>query len=83
MLGRSAISATAKYPGQQVSFPAMSSAAINKTVGNEFDKSLRYYPKGAGAANANARIVVAHGQDVDGTPFAGERVCFYVDDKAD
>ena len=83
VLGRSAISATAKYPGQPVDFPAQRSATINKTVGNEFDKSMRYYPKGAGAANANANIVVAHGQDIDGTPFAGERVCFYVDDKAD
>jgi hypothetical protein len=83
VLGTSAISATAKYPGQPVDFPAMRSGTINKTVGNEFDKSLRYYPKGTGAANANANIVVAHGQDVDGTPFAGERVCFYVDDKAD
>jgi len=83
VLGRSAISATAKYPGQPPAFPAMMSATITKTVGNEFDKSLRYYPKGTGAANANANIVVAHGQDVDGTPFAGERVCFYVDDKAD
>jgi hypothetical protein len=82
-LGTSAISATAKYPAQPVDFPAQRSATINKTVGNEFDKSLRYYPKGAGAANANANIVVAHGQDIDGTPFAGERVCFYVDDKAD
>ena len=26
---------------------------------------------------------MAHGQDVDGSPFAGERVCFYVDDEAD
>jgi hypothetical protein len=83
VLGRSAISAVAKYPGQPVDFPAQRSGTINKTVGNEFDKSLRYYPKGAGAANANANIVVAHGQDVDGEPFAGERVCFYVDDKAD
>ena len=83
VLGTSAISATAKYPGQPVDFPAQRSATLTKTVGNEFDKSLRYYPKGSGAANANANIVVAHGQDVDGTPFAGERVCFYVDDKAD
>ncbi len=83
VLGRSAISAIAKYPGQPVDFPAQRSATINKTVGNSFDKSLRYYPKGPGAANANANIIVAHGQDVDGEPFAGERVCFYVDDKAD
>jgi hypothetical protein len=83
VLGRSAISAIAKYPGQPVDFPAMSSATINKTVGNQFDKSLRWYPKGPGAANANANIIVAHGQDVDGTPFAGERACFIVDARAD
>jgi hypothetical protein len=83
VLGTSAISATARYPGQPVDFPPARSGTITKTVGNEFDKSLRYYPKGTGAANANANVIVAHGQDVDGTPFAGERVCFYVDDKAD
>jgi hypothetical protein len=83
VLGTSSIAATAKYPGQPVDYPAMRSDSITKTVGNEFDKSMRYYPKGAGAANANANIVVVHGQDIDGTPFAGERVCFYVDDKAD
>ena len=83
VLGRSRITATAKYPGQPVDFPAMTSGPVDKTVGNEFDKSVRYYPKGSGAANANARVVVAHGQDVDGTAFAGERVCFYVDDEAD
>ena len=83
VLGTSAITATAKYPGQPVDFPNTVSATLTKTVGNEFDKSLSYYPKGAGTANANARILVAHGQDVDGTPFAGERVCFYVDDEAD
>ncbi|MET0684759.1 MAG: hypothetical protein ABW060_05555 [Solirubrobacteraceae bacterium] len=83
VLGTSAITATAKYPGQPVDFPSTVSATLTKTVGNEFDKSMSYYPKGAGTANANARILVAHGQDVDGTPFAGERVCFYVDDEAD
>ena len=82
-LGRSVISATAKYPGQPVDFPSMTSASITKTIGNEFDKSLRWYPKGPGAANANANIIVAHGQDVDGTPFEGERVCFIVDARGD
>lgn len=82
-LGTAAINATAKYPGQPVDFPSMASAAVNKTVGNLFDKSLHVYPKGAGAENANARIVVAHGQDIDGRPFSGERVCFYVNHLAD
>ena len=70
VLGTSAITATAKYPGQPVDFSNTVSATLTKTVGNEFDKSMSYYPKGAGTANANARILVAHGQDVDGTPFA-------------
>jgi hypothetical protein len=82
-LGTASITAQAKYVGQPNDFPEPVSAPLVKTIGNEFDKSLAYYPKGAGTANANARILVAHGQDVDGSPFAGERVCFYVDDEAD
>jgi hypothetical protein len=82
-LGTSSISATAKYPGQPVDFPDTRSGAVAKRVGNLFDKSLHVYAKGTGAENANARIVVAHGQDVDGKPFAGERACFYVNYKAD
>jgi hypothetical protein len=83
VLGRSVISAIARYPGQPVDFPAQRSGTLTKVVGNEFDKSLRWYPKGEGDANSNANIVVAHAQDVDGSPFAGERVCFIVDDAAD
>ena len=33
VLGRSVISATAKYPGQPVSFPAMTSGTLTKTIG--------------------------------------------------
>ncbi|WP_028063751.1 hypothetical protein [Solirubrobacter soli] len=82
-IGTAAITATAKYPGQPVDYPAMPSVPVTKTVPNLFDKSLHVYTKGAGAENANARILVAHGQDVDGTAFAGERVCFYVNHDAD
>jgi hypothetical protein len=38
VLGRSRIAATAKYPGQPVDFPAMTSGSVEKTVGNEFDR---------------------------------------------
>ena len=72
-----------RYPYQPVDANPVSSATITKTVYNEFDKSLSYYPKGAGATNNNARIVVAHANDVNGEPFAGEMVCFYVDEEAD
>ncbi len=48
-----------------------------------FTKYLAVYPKGPGAANDLARIVVAQAIDVDGKPFVHERVCFNVDSKAD
>src|SRR5215213_7133578 len=83
VLGTSSITATARYPYQPVSDPDKVSAPLTKTVKNLFTKFLSYYPKGPGTANSTARIVVAHAQDIDGSPFAGERVCFFVDDEAD
>jgi hypothetical protein len=83
VLGTSRITATARYPYQPVSDPDRTSAPLTKTVHNLFTKSLSYYPKGPGTANSNARIVVAHAQDINGLPFAGEKVCFFVDDEAD
>jgi hypothetical protein len=77
-LGEASLTATARYPAQPTDFPEPASAALTKAIGNEFDKSVSSYPKGEGEENDAARIVVAHGQDVDGTPFAGERVCFHV-----
>jgi hypothetical protein len=82
VLGTAAIRATVRYPYQPVDDPARTSAPLTKTVRNLFNKSLSYYPKGPGAANNNVRIVVAHANDIDGTPFAGERVCFYLTGQA-
>ncbi len=82
-LGTSAISAVARYPYQPVSDPDKTSATLTKTVKSLFTKFVSYFPKGPGAANENARIVVVHAQDIDGTPFRNERVCFFVDDEAD
>jgi hypothetical protein len=83
VLGTSAISATARYPYQPVSDPDKTSATITKRVHSLFTKTLSYFPKGPGEANSTSRIVVAHAQDIDGAPFAGEKVCFFVDDEAD
>jgi hypothetical protein len=83
VLGTSAINAVARYPYQPVDDAPRTSATIGKTVRNRFDKSLSFWPKGEGDANDNARIVVVHANDVDGSPFAGELVCFYVDSRAD
>lgn len=83
VLGTSSISAVARYPYQPVSDPAHSSTPLTKTVTSLFTKFASYFPKGPGTANDNARIVTVHAQDVDGTPFRNERVCFFVDDEAD
>jgi hypothetical protein len=76
ILGTAAISATAQYPYKPVNDTAKTSATITKDVKSLWSKTLSYFPKGPGAANANARIVVAHAQDIDGRPFAHEVVCF-------
>ena len=52
------------------------SATITKTVKSLFAKYLAVYPKGTTAELRNARIVIAHAQDIDGSPFANEVVCF-------
>jgi hypothetical protein len=75
-LGTASITATAVYPYKPVDYPSMTSTPISKSVTSLWSKTLAYFPKGTGAANNNSRIVVAHAQDIDGTPFAGEVVCF-------
>jgi hypothetical protein len=75
-LGTASITATAMYPYKSVDYPSMTSGSITKSVTSLWSKTLAYFPKGTGAANNNSRIVVAHAQDIDGTPFAGEVVCF-------
>jgi hypothetical protein len=82
-LGTSSISATAKYPFKPVSFAAMTSAPVAKSVTSLWSKTLAYFPKGSGEANSVARIVVSHAQNIDGSPFAGEVVCFAADQNAE
>ena len=79
VLGRSNITATARYPYQPVTDPAKTSTPLVKTVHSLFTKNLTYWPKGPGAANDVARIVVAHAQDITGVGFGHERVCFMGD----
>jgi hypothetical protein len=77
VLGTADITADARYPNQPVNGgdPA-GSATIHKTVKSLFAKYLAVYPKGSTPDLRNARIVVAHAQDIDGSPFAREVVCF-------
>ncbi|MEA2179198.1 MAG: hypothetical protein QOG77_2495, partial [Solirubrobacteraceae bacterium] len=76
ILGHADITAASYYPNQPVSGNPVGTAAIRKTVKSLFAKYLAVFPKGNSPELRNARIVVAHAQDIDGSPFAYETVCF-------
>ena len=56
-------------------------------MGNLFHKNLTVYSKGDDAngitSNSLAKIVLAHAQDIDGSPLAHEEVCWMVDADAE
>jgi hypothetical protein len=76
VLGNAKITAESHYPNQPVSDQPVGSATLTKTVKSLFAKYLAVYPKGTTPELRNARIVVAHAQDIGGEPFAFETVCF-------
>jgi hypothetical protein len=80
VLGTAHITAIARYPYQKVTDPDKpAKTALVKTVWNLFDKHLAYYPKNFNPNSQSAtldKVIVAHAQDINGQPFAGERVCF-------
>ena len=78
-LGSAAITATAEYPYKPTNFPQMKSATVTETVHSLFDTALRFGPTGTSPADSNERIVIAHAQDIDGTPYGDEAVCFSAD----
>lgn len=82
-LGTATISAIGRYPYQPVTDPDRPSGTLAETVHSLFDKSLSYEPKGTTEATSNVRLVTAHGQDVDGSPFTRELVCFAADSNAE
>jgi hypothetical protein len=80
VLGTSNISAIARYPYQKTTDPDKSAkTTLTKTVYNLFDKHLSYFPKNYNPNSSNAtldKLIVAHAQDINGKPFAGETACF-------
>jgi hypothetical protein len=75
-IGSAAITVTARYPYQMVTIGDPSAAPVNFTVHSLFQKTLTVYPKGPSSDDANVRIVVAHAQDIDGSPLENEMVCW-------
>lgn len=82
-LGTASITATAKYPYKPVDYLNETSAPVTEAVTNKFDLSLSYAPKGSSPDDQVSRIVIAHGQDIDGSPYANQVVCFSVDANAE
>ena len=75
-IGTAAVTVTARYPYQPVTARDPAATPINYVVNSLFHKTLAAYAKGPGAENANVRIVLAHAQDIDGSPLAHEVVCW-------
>ena len=78
VLGRASITATARYPFQQPTDGPKTSTPVVKTIHSRFEKKVECAPKsGLTPPEAGTAIIcTATAVDVDGSPFAGERVCF-------
>ncbi len=74
-LGHADITAIARLPKYPTAATDRKSAPIRKTVRNHFHKEVKC-TKGTVSGDTTSFICVAHGQDVDGSPFVGEHVCF-------
>ena len=78
VIGESSISATAVYPYEPVDYPGRRppkrrSSRRSRPSGKRNGSSS---PRVPGANEQSVRIVVAKAQDIDGSPFVGETVCF-------
>ncbi len=76
VLGRSSITARAVYPYEPVDYQSQTSEPVVKTVKSLWEKEIYEFPKGTNKGDENIRIIVAKAQDIDGSPFVGEEVCF-------
>lgn len=75
-IGTADVTVTARYPYQPVTARDPAAAVAPFVVNSQFHKTLAAYAKGPGDANSNVRVVLAHAQDIDGSPLANEVVCW-------
>jgi hypothetical protein len=74
-IGTASISAQTEYPYQAVPYsPPLSANTLTKTTLSQWSKTLTVLPKGNQSGN-DINVVVAHAQNVNGTPFSDELVC--------
>jgi hypothetical protein len=82
-LGTAHVIVTARYPYQPSTIGDPPSAAVDYTVHSEFQKTLQVLPKGGDRDTSYTRIVLAHAQDIDGSPLEHETVCWTSNDLGD
>jgi len=74
-IGTASISAKTEYPYEAVPYvPPASANTLTKTTLSQWSKTLTVFPKGNSSGN-DISVVVAHAQNVNGTPFSDELVC--------
>ncbi len=86
-LGTAEVDVVARYPYQSVTARPVAADPITFTVHNKFKKTLTVYSKGVDknniTSNSVAKIVLAHAQDIDGSPLAYELVCWMANKNAE
>jgi hypothetical protein len=82
-LGTAHVIVTARYPYQPSTIGDPPSAAVDYTVHSEFQKTLQVLPKGGDRDTSYTRIVLAHAQDIDGSPLAYEAICWMANKNAE
>lgn len=75
-IGTANVNVTARYPYQPVTAIDPAAAPVHYVVHSLFSKTLAAYSKGPGPENANVRVILAHAQDIDGSPLQNEVVCW-------
>jgi hypothetical protein len=78
-IGTATISAQTEYPYQAVPYtPPAGANTLTKTTLSQWSKTLTVLPKGNASqagSGSDINVVVAHAQNVNGTPFSDELVC--------
>jgi hypothetical protein len=78
-LGTAPITATARYPFENVTARPVASNVLTKTITSAFSKTITCVPKGTGANNQQVAICFATAVDITGDVIPGETVCFTAD----
>jgi hypothetical protein len=78
-LGTADVRIKARYPYQEVTDdPA--AATVKYFVGNKFSKELSVHAKGPTPEDNLIRVILAHAQNIDGSPLSHEVVCWSASD---